>query len=47
MTPEQLERFGDYIKHIPPSRPFTWEEIQELAKIKATRDGCPGDGKFN
>jgi hypothetical protein len=45
MTAEQLERFGDYLRHVDPSQPFTFQEVQELEKIKKKLDDkCPHDG---
>jgi hypothetical protein len=41
MTPEQLERFGDYLRHEEPRQPFTWDEIEGLKKIKENRSHGP------
>lgn len=35
MTREQLARYDEYLNHLEPLKPFTWEEIDEL---KRTRD---------
>ena len=41
MTPEQLERFRDYLRHEEPRQPFTWDEIEGLKKIKDNRSHGP------
>ena len=34
MTREQLARFDEYLKHLEPLKPFTWEEIEELRRTR-------------
>lgn len=34
MTPDQLERYGDYLLRIEPGQPFHWLEIRTLQKKK-------------
>jgi hypothetical protein len=34
MSFDQLERFGDYLAHRKIEKPFTWEEITQLEKIR-------------
>ena len=41
MTPEQFERFRDYLRHEEPRQPFTWDEIEDLKKIKENRSHGP------
>ena len=32
MSRDQLARYDEYLKHLEPLKPFTWEEIEELRR---------------
>jgi hypothetical protein len=34
MSREQLARYDEYLKHLEPLKPFTWEEIEELRRTR-------------
>jgi hypothetical protein len=44
MSPEQLERFGDYLRHIEPLQPLQPKKLRTGELNKKLDDQCPPDG---